>query len=305
MSTTPYMNLEIPVPSTTPGPEWAEEVVTAFDTVDAHDHTAGKGTPVPVSGLNINNDLNFQNHRAQDVGAVLLQSNNASIPATNVQAVYSITGDLWYNNSAGVPVQLTQGNSIVAASSAAVPAGVIWPYGGSSAPAGFLMCDGSAISRGAFATLFAAIGTTYGVGDGATTFNLPTTRGRVPVGAGFYVDPVVGGITRTIGQYGGEASTALTATNLAAHAHGLGSHKHQIMADIAESGTSTPSNTTQVARARSSGPSQDNDFLALGVSTPATVGLSGAAGGSTDAQGDATPHNTMQPYLVTNYIIKT
>lgn len=54
-----------------------------------------------------------------------------------------------------------------------VPRGVVFPFGGSVAPDGFLICDGSAISRTTYADLFAVIGTTYGTGDGATTFNLP------------------------------------------------------------------------------------------------------------------------------------
>ena len=54
----------------------------------------------------------------------------------------------------------------------------------SSAPVGYLLCDGSAISRTAYADLFSAIGTTYGNGDNSTTFNLPDLRGAVPRGSG-------------------------------------------------------------------------------------------------------------------------
>ena len=55
-----------------------------------------------------------------------------------------------------------------------IPAGLIAPYGGSSAPTGWLMCNGQAVSRTTYATLFNKIGTAYGAGDGSTTFNLPT-----------------------------------------------------------------------------------------------------------------------------------
>lgn len=54
-----------------------------------------------------------------------------------------------------------------------LPRGIVFPFGGSTAPSGFLLCDGSAISRTTYADLFQVIGTTYGSGDGATTFNLP------------------------------------------------------------------------------------------------------------------------------------
>jgi microcystin-dependent protein len=64
------------------------------------------------------------------------------------------------------------------------PAGRIEQYGGSSAPTGWLECDGSAVSRATYARLFTAVSTTWGVGDGSTTFNLPDFRGRVLVGKG-------------------------------------------------------------------------------------------------------------------------
>lgn len=63
-----------------------------------------------------------------------------------------------------------------------LPSGLIQAHAGGSAPAGWLLCDGSAISRTAYASLFGAIGTTYGTGDGSTTFNIPDLRGRVVAG---------------------------------------------------------------------------------------------------------------------------
>lgn len=65
---------------------------------------------------------------------------------------------------------------------ALLPAGAVQFHAGSTAPAGWLKANGAAISRTAYAALFAAIGTTYGVGDGSTTFNLPDLRGEFPRG---------------------------------------------------------------------------------------------------------------------------
>jgi microcystin-dependent protein len=65
-----------------------------------------------------------------------------------------------------------------------LPVGAILPYIGSSAPSYFKLCDGSAISRTTYAALYAIIGTTYGTGDGSTTFNLPDLRNRIPLGSG-------------------------------------------------------------------------------------------------------------------------
>lgn len=64
------------------------------------------------------------------------------------------------------------------------PIGSILPYGGATAPSGWFICDGTAVSRTTYAELFAVIGTSFGAGDGSTTFNLPDMRESVPKGAG-------------------------------------------------------------------------------------------------------------------------
>jgi microcystin-dependent protein len=88
-------------------------------------------------------------------------------------------------------------------------------------PFGFLACDGSAISRTTYATLFAIIGTNYGVGDGSTTFNLPDSRGRTHVGVGTYTDPTAGPTTVPIGQSWGEAVHVLSVGEMPSHNHAL------------------------------------------------------------------------------------
>jgi microcystin-dependent protein len=86
-----------------------------------------------------------------------------------------------------------------------VPTGGILPYAGSAAPANFLLCDGSAVSRTTYATLFGVISTTFGVGNGSTTFNLPDLRNRVPMGAG----------TGTkVATFASRASNVITVTGL-------------------------------------------------------------------------------------------
>ena len=83
-----------------------------------------------------------------------------------------------------------------------VPIGTIIDYAGSTLPDGYLECDGSAVSRTTYASLFAAIGTTWGTGDGSTTFNLPDLRGRTAIGAG---TGTAGGATaHSLGSKGGD-----------------------------------------------------------------------------------------------------
>ena len=83
-----------------------------------------------------------------------------------------------------------------------LPAGMVAPYAGSNAPIGWLLCDGAAISRTTYSALFKAIGTTYGAGDGSTTFNVPDTRGIFISGVGsqtITVGPDTVTYNRTIG----------------------------------------------------------------------------------------------------------
>lgn len=86
-------------------------------------------------------------------------------------------------NSSGVP---TGDYKLVAGSTnfADNPIGTILPYGGSTVPSGWFLCQGQAVSRTTYAELFAVIGTSFGSGDGSTTFNLPDMRESVPKGAG-------------------------------------------------------------------------------------------------------------------------
>lgn len=86
------------------------------------------------------------------------------------------------------------------------------PYLGTTPPSGWLLCDGSAISRINYAGLFAVIGITSGAGDGSTTFNLPDMRGRVPVGIG------ASGVA-TLGEIGGEQTHILTIPEMPSHTH--------------------------------------------------------------------------------------
>lgn len=78
-----------------------------------------------------------------------------------------------------------------------IPTGQVVMFGGSSAPTSWLMCDGTAISRATYATLFGILGTAYGAGDGSTTFNLPDLRQRFPLGK------AASGTGSTLGSTGG------------------------------------------------------------------------------------------------------
>ena len=107
-----------------------------------------------------------------------------------------------------------------------VPVGTVVSFAGSTAPEGWLLCDGrsAGILRATYANLFAVIGTTYGSGDGSTTFNLPDMRSRLPIGAG----AGTGLTTRALAATGGAESVVIASGNLPTHVHSLSNHTHSL-----------------------------------------------------------------------------
>ena len=106
------------------------------------------------------------------------------------------------------------------------PIGIISPFGGINAPPGWLICDGSAVSRILYDELFQVIGTTYGSGDGSTTFNLPDLRKKIPIG---YSSSDQG--YDTLGNSIGNETHSLSVDELAKHNHSgstgnAGGHNH-------------------------------------------------------------------------------
>lgn len=182
-----------------------------------------------------------------------------------------------------------------------VPAGTVLDFAGSSAPSGYLSCDGSAISRTTYARLFEAIGTTWGTGDGSTTFNLPDLRGRTSIGSG-----AGSGLTaRTLAGTGGEEAHILTTPEMPSHTHTQNAHTHTQDAH-SHSGLlprtydyfSTGSNTTGTNVGLALG---DNTISSTSKTTVATNQNTTATNQNT---GGDTAHNNMQPFAVLNKIIK-
>lgn len=98
----------------------------------------------------------------------------------------------------------------------AIPSGAMLDFGGIAAPAGYLLCDGSNVSRATYAALFTAISTTWGVGDGSTTFGLPDFRRRAAVGSGGTGTATLG---NAVGNTGGAETHTLTTSEIPAHTH--------------------------------------------------------------------------------------
>jgi microcystin-dependent protein len=162
-----------------------------------------------------------------------------------------------------------------------IPPGTIVQYGGATAPDEWLLCDGSAVSRTTYDALFTAIGTTFGAGNGTTTFNLPDMRSRVPIGSG-----TGSGLSAySIGDVGGEETHTLITSETPSHSHTDTGHAH-----------------TEGSAAPSLGAAITGVPVPSAVPTPSVTGFASASLTSTGGDGS---HNNLQPYLSTNYLIKT
>ena len=224
-----------------------------------------------ILGIPIDTNINNALLSVVSGGIKTLQLADSGLDPVSAGALQR-NGDklMWHNGERPVELQ---------------PAGEFKWFGGSTGPAGWLLCDGSAISRTAYARLFAALGTAHGVGDGSTTFNLPNIKGRGLVGqdagdASF--------LTR--GQTGG-ASTVTPAS----HSHTLSNHFH------GQQGTFTTTVAASTGLVAGGG-------LAAMVNHSHDVTISGPTGGpSADTTNTHTPaaQSVLQPYVVENCYVST
>lgn len=154
------------------------------------------------------------------------------------------------------------------------PAGIVQIFAGDTAPSGWLLCQGQAISRTTYSRLYGIIGTTYGTGDGSTTFNLPDLRGNVPVGYTSLQTEF-----NALGKKGGERTHVLTTGEMPAHTHNIIEDGGRLVGKYG--GADAGSNGYQ--------------YQGSGRATTFT----------TDSQGGGTAHNNLQPYITMNFIIRT
>jgi microcystin-dependent protein len=168
---------------------------------------------------------------------------------------------------------ITAIQALIASAGVGNPTGAVLPYAGTTAPAGYLLCTGDNVSRTTYAALFAVIGTTFGEGDGSTTFGLPNLKGRFPLGkdnmGGTSANVVTATAADNLGGTGGEESHTLTIAEIPAHSHSYSQH------NAGGSGMTDNGNNN------------------------------GNVTANTGSTGGGQPHNNMPPYITLNYIIKT
>jgi microcystin-dependent protein len=168
--------------------------------------------------------------------------------------------------------------------------GTILPWSAASLPSGFLECAGAAVSRSTYSALFAIIGTTYGAGDGSTTFNLPDLQDNTPVGkSGTKALASTGGANTvsSTGNVGGSTANAtLSTAQLASHDHTLNNFR-----------SNYNSSGGNQASAAQTGPQASFSTTTTGSGQGHSHNMSATF------SGDAT--SVIQPYLTLIYIIKT
>lgn len=208
--------------------------------------------------------------------------------------------------TAGTPAKADEVNANFQALAAAViPTGTILPFGGDTAPDGFVLCDGAPLVRASYPALYAVLGDKYGAGDGTNTFNVPDLRSRFALGAG--AGP--GLAQRALGDVGGEESRKLTVAQLPPHTHDATStqpgHTHAVRnsggPDLAQVVNSTGFAGFNAGALRGwattgSGLPAGDQALVQTVQPAVTTTVAATGGGA------AQP--ALPPYVTVNWIIK-
>jgi microcystin-dependent protein len=260
-----------------------------------------------------------------NLGLGTMSTQSAAAVAITGGTESGVTIDNTNNIDAGA---ITSGTVATARLPTAFQSGMMVMYGGAAAPSGWVLCDGSAISRTTFSILFGVIGTAYGIGDGSTTFNVPDLRQKFPLGT------ATSGTGSTLGGSGGSidhthTSAAHTHTS-AAHVHGTsvitvphshtisGTHTHGVSINV-NSGVESFDSATGILGGGLNVAGINHVHLVSVVGTTAasspgstdsaSPGLSGSTDSTTPGStGSTTPGVTgtnNPPFCVVNYIIKT
>lgn len=221
------------------------------DVIELIDEAIAGVTAVAVNGAVSLTSVNFDPDQARRAVLIFTGAGGFDVTIPAVEKVYVV------HNKAAAAIGVKTGGGAVAsvgagsralvysdgvdvvsvANNATQPVGSVMDFAGSAAPSGWLLCAGQAVSRTTYAALFAVIGTTWGAGDGTTTFNVPDLRGRVTAGKDDMGGSAAGRLTNSgtgnpgingaaLGAAGGVDRVTLTQAQLASHAHAVTDPTH-------------------------------------------------------------------------------
>jgi len=227
-----------------------------------------------------------------------------------------VAGNLWYASNTGKTyiyydsfwVEVGNTGAVDITADTIIPAGMIMPTAGSVEPSGWLYCYGQNLSRTTYARLFTAVGTTYGAGDGSTTFGMPDLRGRTIAGrdnmGGTTASRLTAGLSgitgTTLGSAGGTETHTLTTAQMPTHTHTQDSHSHGLSPRSAGGWDSGATQLiinagSQYWGLRSTNNNGDGGTVTGTTGTTATNQNTGGGGA----------HLNTQPTIILNYLIKT
>lgn len=261
----------------------------------------GTATVQTLSGKAISGASNTLTNIPQSAIVGLASSLGALATADSTEATSRAAADSTLQSNINAEIAARQAAS-AATLQAASPTGCVTAWAGTTgAPAGWLWCNGAEVSRTTYAALFAAVGTTYGAGNGSTTFNLPNLVGRTVV----MQDPSQTEFN-TPGRTGGAKTHTLSVAEMPSHGHGMSDpgHWHGPQMGLAwatwqGNGNIWFSSQEALGVAYTGAPAGSR--LGLEQGTPTAGSLTGIA---IHANGGNGAHNNLQPYITLNYIIK-
>jgi microcystin-dependent protein len=290
----------------------------------------GIGTTSPTAILDVV-DGNVAGYifKASDSGGTrftVLSGGNVGIGTMNPGYALDVAGDINVTGDFKV-----NGTNITAG---AAPTGTVTAFAGSSAPTGYLLCNGTNVSRTTESALFAVIGTTYGAGDGSTTFTLPDLRGRVVAGFGGNTLPNAsadvyqnvtnstavmihnrrGTVVQGMSVSGPGLSAGITVSSVInqnnivlSSAVTLTAGDRLTFTDDDLLGEADGAKEHQLNELEI--PSHDHTYTeptyGFGVSGGGSIYSGGSTSSTTSSTGSDQPHNNVQPTIILNYIIKT